>query len=63
MVVANSPHDAEGAGKIGIRRVGLRSGGFPEEQLWAAGYVAIYNDCADLLKNYNESPLTNKAAA
>ncbi len=63
MVVGDSPYDAEAAAKIGIRSIGVRSGGFPDEQLRGAGYVAIYDDCADLLKNYQESALKAKAAA
>lgn len=63
MVVGDSPYDAEAAGKIGIRSIGVRSGGFPLERLRAAGYVAIYDNCTDLLANYAESPLKVKAAA
>lgn len=63
VVVGDSPYDAEAAGKIGIRTIGVRSGGFPEEQLWAAGCVQIYDDCADLLANYGQSLLQNRAAA
>jgi hypothetical protein len=32
-------------------------GGFPEADLRAAGCVAIYRDPADLLANYEASPL------
>ncbi len=63
MVVGDSPYDAEAAGKIGIRTIGVRSGGFPDEQLRAAGCVEIYDDCADLLANYAQSALKTRAAA
>lgn len=63
VVIGDSPYDAEAAGKIGIRSIGVRSGGFPEERLRAAGYVAIYDDCADLLANYDRSLLKAKTAA
>jgi hypothetical protein len=32
-------------------------GGFPEQDLKRAGCVAIYNDPADLLAQYDRSPL------
>ena len=63
VVIGDSPYDAEAAGKIGIRSIGVRSGGFPDGQLWAAGYVAIYDGCADLLENYAKSPLKEMKAA
>lgn len=63
MVIGDSPYDAQAAGKIGIKSIGVRSGGFEEEQLRAAGYMVIYNDCADLLAHYGESPLGERAAA
>ena len=63
VVIGDSPYDAEAAGKIAIRSIGVLSGGFPEEQLRSAGYIAIYKDCADLLANYAQSPLKNVAGA
>jgi HAD superfamily hydrolase (TIGR01509 family) len=63
IAIGDSPYDAQAAGKIGIKSIAVRSGGFPEEQLRAAGYIAIYNDCADLLAHYDQSPLASKAAA
>jgi HAD superfamily hydrolase (TIGR01509 family) len=63
MVVGDSPYDAEAAGKIEIRSIGVRSGGFAEERLRAAGYVEIYDSCADLLENYAKSPLKEAKAA
>jgi HAD superfamily hydrolase (TIGR01509 family) len=57
VVVGDTPYDAEAAGKAGLRTVGLLCGGFPEEDLRAAGCVAVYRDPADLLARYEESPL------
>ncbi len=57
VVVGDTPYDAEAAGKAGLRTVGLLSGGFPEEDLRAAGCARIYKDAADLLANYEASPL------
>jgi HAD superfamily hydrolase (TIGR01509 family) len=57
VVVGDTPYDAEAAGKAGMQTVGLLSGGFPEADLRAAGCVRIYRAPADLLANYDASPL------
>ena len=57
IVVGDTPYDAQAAGKIGIRTIGLLSGGFAERDLRLAGCIAIYKDAADLLANYDSSPL------
>lgn len=57
VVVGDSPHDAEGAKRAGLRCVGVLSGGFPESVLKETGCVAIYADIADLLAHYDNSPL------
>ena len=56
VVIGDTPYDVESAGKCGIRTIGLRSGGFPDEAL--GGAVAIYDDVAALLAGYAESPLS-----
>jgi beta-phosphoglucomutase-like phosphatase (HAD superfamily) len=63
VVIGDSPYDAQAAGKIGVASIAVRSGGFPEEQLRAAGYVAIFDNCADLLAHYGQSLLASRAAA
>jgi HAD superfamily hydrolase (TIGR01509 family) len=57
IIIGDSPYDAEAARKIGLRAIGLLSGGFPEAELRAAGCLAIYADASDLLARYDESPL------
>jgi HAD superfamily hydrolase (TIGR01549 family) len=57
VVVGDTPYDAEAAGKAGLAIVGVRCGGFPESDLRAAGCVAIYQDPADLLARFDQSPL------
>ncbi len=57
IVVGDTPYDAEAAGKIGLKTVGVLCGGFPEADLGAAGCVAIYRDPADLLERFDRSPL------
>lgn len=60
IVVGDTPYDAEAAGKIKLRTIGVLCGGFPEAELDAAGCVAIYRDPSDLLAHYDESPIAQK---
>lgn len=62
VVVGDTPYDAEAAGKIGLRTVGVLCGGFPEADLRAAGCIEIYRDPSDLLARYEESALASRAA-
>ncbi|MBA3316048.1 MAG: HAD family hydrolase [Planctomycetaceae bacterium] len=55
--IGDTPYDAEAAGKIGLKTVGVLCGGWSEADLRSAGCVAIYRDPADLLAKYEESPL------
>jgi HAD superfamily hydrolase (TIGR01509 family) len=57
IVVGDTPYDAQAAGKAGLRTVGLLCGGWPEHELREAGCIAIYDDPADLLRQYDTSPL------
>ena len=57
LVVGDTPYDAEAAGKLNLRTIGVLSGGWTEEELRRAGCVAIYRDPSDLLAHYAESPL------
>jgi phosphoglycolate phosphatase-like HAD superfamily hydrolase len=63
VVVGDSPYDAEAAGKINLKTIGVLCGGFPEPDLRAAGCVAIFRDPTDLLARYEESPLSRTFAA
>lgn len=56
-VVGDTPYDIEAAGKCGIGAIGLRSGKFSDEALQTAGALAIYDDVAALLADYDASPL------
>ncbi len=55
IVVGDTPYDAEAAGKINLRTIGVLCGGFPEAELKAAGCVQIFKDPADLLAHYDDS--------
>jgi HAD superfamily hydrolase (TIGR01509 family) len=57
VAVGDSPYDAQAAGKLGIRTIGLLCGGFPEAGLRAAGCISLYRDPADLLTHYQTSLL------
>ncbi|MGB8510018.1 MAG: HAD family hydrolase [Pyrinomonadaceae bacterium] len=63
IVVGDTPYDAEAAGKARLRTIGFLCGGFPEEDLRAAGCVAIYEGAADLLSRYDESLLAHHASS
>ena len=58
IAIGDTPYDAEAAGKLKIRTIGVLCGGFPEEELRSAGCIEIYEDPADLLARYDSSPLT-----
>jgi phosphoglycolate phosphatase-like HAD superfamily hydrolase len=55
IMLGDTPYDVESAGKAGVRLIAFRSGGFSDADL--KGAIAIYDDPADLVKNYNNSPL------
>jgi HAD superfamily hydrolase (TIGR01549 family) len=57
VVIGDTPYDAEAAGKLHLKTIGVRAGGFPDEELLAAGAIAIYDDPADLLARYDDSIL------
>jgi HAD superfamily hydrolase (TIGR01549 family) len=60
IVIGDTPYDAEAAGKAGLRTIGVLCGGFPEDDLRAAGCVAIYRNPAELLARFAESPLATR---
>jgi len=57
VAVGDTPYDAEAAGKLNLRTIGLLCGGFAEADLRAAGCVALYRDPADLFTHYQTSLL------
>ncbi len=61
IVVGDTPYDAEAAIKAGLRIVGLTCGGWSEAELKQAGCIAVYADPADLLANYDASPIGARA--
>jgi HAD superfamily hydrolase (TIGR01509 family) len=63
VAIGDTPYDAESAGKAGMATIGLLCGGGSPAKLQAAGCVALYRDPADLLKNYDVSPLAARATS
>jgi membrane protein len=57
LVIGDTPYDVLAANRAGVQAIGLLSGGFPEEELRSAGATAIYKDAADLLANWDSSPI------
>lgn len=57
VAIGDSPWDAVSASHAGVRTIGVRSGGFPDDDLRAAGCIALYDDVAQLLDDYEGSPL------
>jgi HAD superfamily hydrolase (TIGR01549 family) len=55
VMLGDTPYDIEAAAKAGVGVIAFRTGGFSDEQL--SGAIAIYNDPADLLAQYDQSPL------
>lgn len=54
LMLGDTPYDVEAARRAGVRCVAVRCGGWGDEELGDA--VAVYDDPADLLRRYAESP-------
>jgi HAD superfamily hydrolase (TIGR01509 family) len=55
VVVGDTPWDAKAAARLGLRTIGFRSGGFPDEALADAGACELYDGAEDLLRRYETS--------
>ncbi|HEY9761198.1 MAG TPA: HAD family hydrolase [Trichocoleus sp.] len=58
VMLGDTPYDVEAAGKAGVDVIAFRCGGFSDADL--GGAIAIYDDPADLLRCYDESPLSQR---
>jgi HAD superfamily hydrolase (TIGR01509 family) len=56
-VVGDTPWDAKAAAKLGLRTIGFRSGGFPDDALAEAGACELYDGPGDLLARFDGSIL------
>jgi len=58
IAVGDTRFDVEAANKIGLATIGMLCGGAAAEETFRrAGAIAVYKDPADLLANYDASPL------
>lgn len=55
IMLGDTPYDIQAASQAGVGVIAFRCGGFDDAQL--ANAIAIYNDPADLLQQYQQSPL------
>ncbi|MDF5725896.1 MAG: HAD family hydrolase [Rhizonema sp. PD37] len=58
IMIGDTPYDIKSAKAAGVDLIAFRCGGFDDYQLTEA--IAIYNDPADLLAQYENSPITKK---
>ncbi|AFZ02857.1 HAD family hydrolase [Calothrix sp. PCC 6303] len=56
VMLGDTPYDVESANKAGVEVIAFRCGGFDDSLLENA--IAIYDHPADLLQNYDNSPLS-----
>jgi phosphoglycolate phosphatase-like HAD superfamily hydrolase len=56
VMIGDTPYDIAAASQAGVATIALRCGGWDDVAL--AGALAIYDDPADLLANYDTSPLS-----
>jgi phosphoglycolate phosphatase-like HAD superfamily hydrolase len=54
-VIGDSPWDVKAACRAGLRTIGFRCGGFPDEALTDAVACALYDGPRDLLVRYPAS--------
>ena len=57
VALGDTPWDAESAGKAGVRTIGVMTGGWSRLELLQAGCVEVYENCAELLKEFERSVL------
>jgi len=62
VALGDTPYDAQAAGALGIRVIGLTCGGWKRSDLLAAGCVEVYQDPADLLARFETSLLGTRSS-
>jgi HAD superfamily hydrolase (TIGR01509 family) len=55
VMLGDTPYDVKASNRAGVRCIALRSGGWDDDAL--ADAATIYDDTADLLAHFDESPL------
>jgi HAD superfamily hydrolase (TIGR01509 family) len=59
VMLGDTPYDLAAARQAGVATIALRCGGWSDAEL--AGAIAIYDDPADLLARYDQSPLSKRS--
>lgn len=60
VMLGDTPYDVEAAGRAGVQTVAVRCGGWDAGEL--DGAIAVYDDPADILGNYERSVFAGEAA-
>ncbi len=55
IMIGDTPYDLEAGARAGIKVIAFRSGGWSDDDL--SGAAAVYQDAADLLEHFDNSPL------
>ena len=62
LLVGDAVWDIRAASNAGVASVGVQSGGYGEEELLAAGAIAVYEDAADVLAHLDDLPVVGPGA-
>lgn len=54
LAFGDTPWDAQAAARVGLRTIGLRCGGFPDDELEKAGTLRLFDDPAALLAGLDD---------
>lgn len=57
VMVGDSVWDMKASKRVGVAGIGVRCGGVPDAELRAAGAEAVYEDPADLIEHFADSPI------
>lgn len=57
VMIGDSTWDCRAAGRAGVPCVAVLTGGFPEQELTAAGAVAVHRSLAELIETIDDPPL------
>lgn len=60
VLIGDSVWDGQSAGKAGVAFIGMRSGGFGDDELRDAGAIAIFDSPDDLLQHLDDGPLAGR---
>jgi HAD superfamily hydrolase (TIGR01509 family) len=57
VAIGDAIWDVKAAGRAGIGCIAVESGGFSESELRNAGALAVYQSCAEILRQWRHSPI------